>query len=441
LSAALCALPAWARTRPHYGGALRIETAGDAWQGRDAIARRLVYEGLTTLDAGGGLKPALAVSWQSDDNSHRWQFRLRPGVRFHDGSALTATAVVQSLTLACATNCPWTAVRAVGSTVVFTSDSSFPNLPDVLASDVFLISLPRTPTTPASSQAIGTGPFEVTQMSGNVTIVTANESSWQGRPFVDQISITAHRAIRDQWLDLSLGRADVVEVPAEQMRQAQQQRLSVVMSRPSTALVLNLSDSGVLANPNLRAAVAYAVDRSSVFNVIFQKQGEVTASLVPKSVSGYAFLFPTDRDMNKATEARGGLTPGVVTLSTDGEGVMQLIEQRLALNLREAGFTVRFAPGMGTGYSDIALRSLPVAGSDAAGVLGRLLLAAGQAQAVTIMNPETAFQVEQDILSRRLIVPLIDVPRDYAIGGRVKNLSLNGFGMPDFASASVETAQ
>ena len=76
--------------------------------------------------------------------------------------------------------------------------------------------------------------------------LTANENCWQGRPFADAIEIRVHRPVRDQWLDLSVGRADVVEVPAEQMRQAQQQRLSVLTSPPVTLLALQVAMSGAL---------------------------------------------------------------------------------------------------------------------------------------------------------------------------------------------------
>ena len=67
---ATTALTAIARTRPHYGGTLRVETAGDPWQ-PGGIARRLVYDGLTQLAPDGALRPALALTWESDGNNHR----------------------------------------------------------------------------------------------------------------------------------------------------------------------------------------------------------------------------------------------------------------------------------------------------------------------------------------------------------------------------------
>ena len=162
------ALPSTARTRPHYGGSLRVEIAGDPWHNPDGIARRLVLDGLTALDADGNVRPALATDWKSDDNDHHWQFRLRPTVHFQDGSPLTSTSVVMSLNISCKNNCPWTSVHAVGSSVVFTSDSPTPNLPALLTQDVFLIALTRTADGQTPANPIGTGPFQFAAFAGGV---------------------------------------------------------------------------------------------------------------------------------------------------------------------------------------------------------------------------------------------------------------------------------
>jgi len=436
---ATLALPAAARTRPHYGGTVRVKIEGDPWQRPDGLPRRLIFDGLTTLDRDGTVRPALAVEWESESGDRRWQFRLRPGVHFHDGSPLTAVAVVASLAASCAANCPWNAVHAVGPSIVITGDSPMPNLPSLLAGGQFLISLVLTADGKTANGAIGTGPFQLTGFNNGVLTLAANENCWQGRPFADAVEIRVHRLVHDQWLDLGVGRADVVEVPAEQLRQAQEQRLTVAESSPATLLALQIADSGALANPTLRAAIALAVDRGALFNVIFQKQGEVTASLLPQALTGYSFLFAADRDLNKAHQMRGGLATPPLTLSADQGGAMQLAAQRIALNLREAGFNVQVV-GTGTQHSDLMLRKLPLEGGEPAAALEALLRSAGQTPPVVEQTSAALFKAEREFLDQKTLIPLLYLPRAYSSSGRVRDLQLFPDGTPDLAGVSLEDA-
>ncbi|HVC46353.1 MAG TPA: ABC transporter substrate-binding protein [Terracidiphilus sp.] len=436
----ILARSAQARTRPHYGGVLRVEISGDPWQGPDGLARSLVLDGLTALSPAGEVRPALAVSWSSDDAAHRWQFRLRPGVHFQDGSPLTADAVVASLNLLCASECPWSAVHAVGPAVIFTADSPLPNLPALLACDRFLIALAIAQNGQAPPNPVGTGPFAFFSSANGVLTLAANPDDWQGRPFLDTIQILAHRSIRDQWLDLTIGRADVVEVPPEHLRQARQQQFTVLESPPVTLLALHVADAGPLSNPALRAALAQAVDRSALFNVIFQKQGAITAGLLPQSLTGYAFLFPATRDLNQARALRGGVTVSQLSLAVAGDSAMQLAAQRLALNLQEAGFPVRVVQAAATPHPGLALVRLPLAGSTPSAVMETLLRSAGVSVPVLAQDSAALYKTERDFLALHTLIPLLDLPRAYALGARVRDLHLRADGTPDLADASLEDA-
>src|SRR5580698_2656475 len=54
---------------------------------------KAIYSGLVTQDANMKVVPDLATSWRTIDDTH-WEFKLRPGVTFHDGTPLTADDVV-----------------------------------------------------------------------------------------------------------------------------------------------------------------------------------------------------------------------------------------------------------------------------------------------------------------------------------------------------------
>jgi MarR-like DNA-binding transcriptional regulator SgrR of sgrS sRNA len=426
-------MAAGARTRPHYGGTLHAEIEGDPWQRPGGMARRLVLDGLTRSANDGTVRPALAIRWAMENDSHRWQFWLRPGVHFSDGAPLTSTAVVESLTASCGAACPWTTVHALGTSVVFANDNPMPDLPALLSSDEYLIALSN-----GSGTVVGTGPFEAAGFANGVLTLAANDTCWKGRPYLDAIELRVHRSVHDQWLDLSVGQADLVEVPSELLRQAQQQRLLLSVSPPVSLLALEINTDGALSNPSLRAAIALTVDRNALFNVIFQKQGEVTASLLPASLSGYSFLFPAERDLKKAHELRGGLNPRQLTLSSEGGTVMDLAAQRIALNLREAGLDVQMN---NTGKrADMTLRRYVLEVKDPWTALDRLVGTHSQAAAAHDSSPASLYKVEHEFLGHNTLIPLLYLPRAFASSSRVRDLHLAVDGSPDLADASLENA-
>src|SRR5256885_2300161 len=101
--ASLLSSAAPAATRPHYGGTLRVQIKARvaALDPAEVAAQEnlaaLAFDRLVTLDETAQPQPALAVTWRHDADFKRWEFQLRPGVRFQDGSPLTAPIVAASL--------------------------------------------------------------------------------------------------------------------------------------------------------------------------------------------------------------------------------------------------------------------------------------------------------------------------------------------------------
>src|SRR5881628_2853238 len=98
ISVALALSRVSAATRPQYGGTLRMDMrarvtsldpaarpADPAEAAAAAKLQMLIFDRLVRVDDNGRPQPALALSWQSDPERKRWEFRLRPGVKFHDG--------------------------------------------------------------------------------------------------------------------------------------------------------------------------------------------------------------------------------------------------------------------------------------------------------------------------------------------------------------------
>jgi len=428
------ALPAASRTRPRYGGTLHVEIRTDPLKSPDGIARKLIFDTLTQVSDSGQVIPALAVSWEAQSANHRWQFRLRSGVHFHDGSPLTSEAVVQSLSASCK-HCAWH-VRAVGDSVIVTSDTPLPELPAELARSVYAIARQDDNGNPN-----GTGPFRFVANSNGILFLSANDDFWQGRPFVDAIEIYGNRPVRDQWLDFSVGKADLVEIPPELLRQAQQDRIPLAMAaRPSDLLAVSVSAEQI-GDEHLRESIALALDRAALFNVIFQKQGEVTASLLPNALTGYSFLFPAAANVSRSRELRGAQSVPLHLSVDSSSAMLQLVAERLALNLRDAGWNVRVLSQTSDPNAELALHLVHVEAADAASALQETLEDFGAAVRDEGSNPAVLYQGERSFLQSHTVIPLLYLPRAYGVSGRVQNLVLAPDGTPFLANVSLEDAK
>src|SRR5579864_5440656 len=229
------ALAANAETRPQYGGTLHVamhaapQSLDPADPGQaDSFARRnlssLIFDKLVVTDGSGRAQPSLAESWQASNGNQRWQFRLRHGVTFHDGTPLSAEIAAAALRYA---NPSWT-VTAENDTVVI--DCKTPN-PELLAE----LSLARNSIVrrEAGKGVDGTGPFSILEWQPGKTLKLAAEGNyWGSRPFVDGVEISMARDYRDEMTALQLGRAELIELAPEQSQRISQQGARVASSAP-----------------------------------------------------------------------------------------------------------------------------------------------------------------------------------------------------------------
>jgi MarR-like DNA-binding transcriptional regulator SgrR of sgrS sRNA len=422
-----------ARTRPRYGGTLRIESGSDPLRTPDGIARGLIFDTLTQVNGIGRVTPGLSASWDWGPPYRRWEFHLRPGVRFHDGSPLTAEAVAMSLAQSCGA-CGWH-VRPVGDSVIITSESPIPDLAEELARSQYAITRKDDDGNPD-----GTGPFGFAANSDGVLLLRANDNSWQGRPFVDAVEIYGRRPVRAQWLDLSVGKADLVEVPPELLHTAQQDHMPLLQPDwPTELLALTISDQR-LPDVHLRESIALAVDRTALFSVIYQKHGEMAGGLLPSALSAYSFLFPTAGNLPRARELRGGQSPPVRLSVDSSDPTLKLVAERLALNLRDAGWNVQVVSQAENPHADLTLSSVHLDATHAASALREIIAKFGGSLAEETPDPDPAslYRAERAFLQSYTVVPLLYLPRAYGVSSRVHNLVLTPGGTPLLANASLE---
>jgi peptide/nickel transport system substrate-binding protein len=403
-----------AKVRPHYGGTLRImvrEAPASLDPARLSASQGarifpVIFEGLTRFDTHGRLQPQLATRWQGDSSDQRWQFWLRPGVKFHDGTALTAEATAASLRVA---NPAWT-VSVDGDSVVIETAAPDVDLPAELA-------LPRNGVAHhAGNKVVGTGPFIVSDWQpGKSLALVANEDYWGGRPFADSLVVAPGQNWRQQMVALELGKADVVEVAPEQARRLSAAGRAIVESAPDELVALVFARTAQSVDETrVRQALSAAIDRASIVNVLLQGQGESAETILPNWMTGYAMLF--GQTAEKAESAVSAGSAGTMTLSYDAsDPANQLIAERVALNARDAGIWVQ--PAASAANADVVLARIALASPQpqlaAQVVAGAAGLPIPQFQGT---SPEELYGREKEMLQSGRIIPLAHVPETTAMG-------------------------
>ena len=441
---------ATAETRPQYGSAVHVAMRGapvsldpvdldsayrDAAKNApsDAFAlyglSALTFDTLVTIDQGGRIQPWLATSWQALPGSQRWQFQIRRGVKFHDGSALSAEAVVASLRAA---NPSWN-VRADGDSVVIDCGKSNLELPSEL-------SLARNAIVKrnAGSTPTGTGPFHVTDWQpGKSLSLAAEENCWRGRPFLDSVQIEMGRSFRDQMTALELGKTDLVEVAPEQAHRISQQGRRLASSAPIELMALVFSREA--ASPDeklLREALALSVERASMRSVLLQGAGQAAASLLPDWMSGYGFVFPTDADLARARKAREQVHSVTAwKLGYDGtDPTARLLAERIALNAKDAGLSLQ---PTSSATADLRLVRIPLSSPDPWIALAKVAAVLRTREGKDAGSVEDLYASELAVLATQRVIPLFHLPVSYAASGSLNNWKLRPDGTWNLADAWV----
>ena len=277
-------------------------------------ALRNVYDTLVMRDDQMRLKPGLAESWRVVDDT-AWEFRLRPGVRFHDGSALTAADVAasfQRVPNVPGNPNPYTVYLSGVTGVEVLDDLTFrvrtagplPILPTNLT-QIFIVKQSALGVGNAAfntgEAAIGTGPFRVASWSASAPLVLRrNEAWWGGAVPWDTVSLTPIPNDAARVAALLAGDVDFINnVPLQDAARLQGDRRFGLFAAPSIYAanvyldVERPSPPGVDAggqNPmrdaRVRRAMSLALNRDAIARQMLEGYADPTDQPVPPFVFG-----------------------------------------------------------------------------------------------------------------------------------------------------------
>lgn len=279
----------------------------------NAFARN-IFDGLINPDEKQRLKPGLAVSWKSV-NDTTWEFKLRKGVKFHDGTAFTADDVI--FTTERAPNVPEspssfgtylkgkTFKKIDDYTIHVITERPYPLMPNDLA-QIFIVSKKaaegaKTGDYNSGKAAIGTGPFKFVEwVPGDRVVLERNKGYWGKKPEWSRVVIKPIRSGPARVAALLAGDVDFIDnVPTTDItRLKKEPKLSLSDGVSNRVIYLHLDhqrddspfvkakNGGPIKNPlkdlKVRKAISKAINRPAIVERVMEGVAIPAGQLLPE---------------------------------------------------------------------------------------------------------------------------------------------------------------
>jgi peptide/nickel transport system substrate-binding protein len=340
----------------------------------------MMYDGLTKMDLLQGdhtpeIKPGLAESWTVSPDASTWTFKLRPGVKFHDGSPWNADAAVWNLNRMAIKSSPEfeQEINSLGGLLLggvqsVTKDDDMtitiktPGPYSYLDTDLSLVTMVSPEAFKKagghdkfSEAPSGTGPFKFESMSrGQQLTMVRNDDYWGPKAKLDKLVLRPVPDATARVAALRSGEVNWIEVPPPDevptLRDAGFQMLTNAYSHV-WPWVLDTTKPP-FDDVRVRQAVNYAINRDAITKDILQGTGRSALQYAPKGDPGYNPALDTySYDPAKAKQllADAGYANGVtidVVFPPSGSGNMVPVPMNEAMqrDLAAVGVKVNLKP-------------------------------------------------------------------------------------------------
>jgi len=309
------------------------------------LSRWSTAETLVRLNADGDAEPSLATGWKQSGRS--WTFTLRKGVTFHDGTELTAEAVVRSLTKAAGASpkprildgVELTVEEGTPGTVIVTTAEDDPLVPQRLSSpQLSILAAKAYGGKTVDPVGAGTGPFELTKVDGTSSAALDRyDDYWGGTAKAPGIDVRFVPDGTARAAALRSGEADIVEaVPVSQAALLDEDLITEVPMPRTNTLYLN-TEKGAFKDPALRATAREAIDAESIVKGVYEGRADVAEGLLGPALPWAAGLREPVRRAEPGDPAGRSITIGTFTDRAELPEVAAALQQQL----QKAGFKVK----------------------------------------------------------------------------------------------------
>ena len=286
-----------------------------------------LWDWLTEIDAAGKLSPGLALSWKPGEDGKSWTFKLRPGVKFHDGSEMTAedvqftlmegfrrpkakasrvrqfrkgikdVQVVDRHTVTVITAKPWP---------TFPYDMSFqPGIEGIVLPKAYI---KKVGWDGFAQKPVGTGPWKfVKHEVGNFIEFEAVKDHWRKSPNFDRLRTVLVKEAATRVAMLKTGQVDVARISLDEVQDVTKAGFKIAEDPQPTSVRIHLyatyyDKAGPVKDVRVRQALNLAVNRQEILDTLLHGKGKPAAVFPSSPISiGYpADLKPYPYDPAKA---------------------------------------------------------------------------------------------------------------------------------------------
>ncbi|MGH8634118.1 MAG: ABC transporter substrate-binding protein [Burkholderiales bacterium] len=340
-----------------------------------------VFDTLVMKEPGGRIKPGLAESWRAVDDT-TWEFKLRKGVRFHDGSIFTAADVVSSLDrIPNVPNSPspfTTYTKQVTEKIVvdpwtlrLRSAAPYPQMPNDMSTVLIISSKSAAHATTddfnTGKATVGTGPFRfVRWQKGDRIELARNDDYWGPKAPWDRVTFRIITSDPTRVASLLAGEVRAIEnVPTTDLAKlggnkdlAIYRTVSVRLmylhldtARDRTPFATDKAGKPLEKNPlrdlRVRRAMSKAINRQALVERVMEGAAVTTGQLMPEKFFGFTPALkpePYDPEGARKLLAEAGYPDGFgLTLHAPNNRYVndEQIAQAIAQLLARVGIQIR----------------------------------------------------------------------------------------------------
>ena len=267
-------------------------------------------------------EPRIAESWEISDDGLDYTFHIRPGIKFHDGSTLTAEDVAFSLEMYQASDYQSANVDGLDTVEVLDENTVVCHLANPYSP--FLLGVAAchigskayhdaVSIEEFASSPIGCGPYQyVSRTAGSNIVLSAFEDYYGGAPAIKNLTFKVIPDSTTSAIALQTGEVDFAEIESANLVMLERNPSVTIATAPTSGFtfVSMNTEKEPFSNVAFRQAINYAIDRDELIAICYDGKAEANSNICAKTRFGYSDSQPQytyDKEKAIALLAEAGI--------------------------------------------------------------------------------------------------------------------------------------